>query len=343
MPGELRGEKVWVQEQSEANRIYNKGRYGQPRSGGSLELDLVEAAYLLETDRLQMDGGVSVESFFARAAEQKDFEVRYQVYRELRERGLVPRLGKAGGPHFWYAPREGAKGPNARVLAINERAPASVRGLVAFARECEEAKTQALAAVVDEESEVTSYGLALESPRGDVAPSTRPRAPGTLMVDRVLVWDKAEARRLHETEFFGKPVGGRLHLSLVEALHLCRHRGFAVSEPGAPRVLSEQALTKLARRIEPGIEQRRLVYDDLKARNLIVKTGYKFGTHFRAYERDPGNTHAPFLVQCVQAGDMYEWPQLSRAVRLAHGVRKKLLLALADAEPPTYLSLVRAR
>jgi tRNA-intron endonuclease, archaea type len=344
VPGELREEKVWVQEQSEANRIYNKGRFGRPRSGGSLELDLVEAAYLLETERLSMADGATAESFFARAAQQKDFEVRYQVYRELRERGLAPQLGKAGDAHFLVAARDGeAKKPAIRVLAMNERSSASIKELLTFTRECLEAKTQALVAVVDEESEVTSYELGVDSPQGGVAPSTRPRSVGTLMVDRVLVWDKADAQRLHEQEFFGKPVGGCLHLSLVEALHLCRHRGFEVMDPLSGKAITEPALGRLAKKIEPGIEQRREVYDDLKERQLIVKTGYKFGTHFRAYERDPTHTHAPFLVQCVRAADLFEWPQLSRAVRLAHGVRKKLLLAISDAASPTYLSMVRAR
>lgn len=42
MPGHLRGSSVFIEEQSEASRIYSKGCFGFPLSGGALELDLIE-------------------------------------------------------------------------------------------------------------------------------------------------------------------------------------------------------------------------------------------------------------------------------------------------------------
>jgi tRNA-intron endonuclease len=57
---------------------------------------------------------------------------------------------------------------------------------------------------------------------------------------------------------------------------------------------------------------------------LIVKSGFKYGTDFRVYERSM-NEHSRYLVQVMNRGE--SMLQLSRAIRVAHGVRKTLLLA----------------
>jgi len=54
MSGHLKGSEVWVDDQSEASQIHNKGYYGVPQSGGSLKLDLMEAVYLVESERLEI-------------------------------------------------------------------------------------------------------------------------------------------------------------------------------------------------------------------------------------------------------------------------------------------------
>ncbi|KQM10536.1 hypothetical protein AOA81_02675 [Methanomassiliicoccales archaeon RumEn M2] len=54
MPGELRDDAVVIGDQKEGCQIYNRGNYGYPLSGGGLELDLIEATYLLETGRIRV-------------------------------------------------------------------------------------------------------------------------------------------------------------------------------------------------------------------------------------------------------------------------------------------------
>ena len=55
MTGELRDDMVIVADQSEGSRLYTKGNFGYPRSGGGLDLDLVEATYLVEASRLTVE------------------------------------------------------------------------------------------------------------------------------------------------------------------------------------------------------------------------------------------------------------------------------------------------
>ena len=54
MPGELVKDSVIIADQTEASQIYNKGYYGYPMSGGGLEMDLLEAVYLVECGRLEV-------------------------------------------------------------------------------------------------------------------------------------------------------------------------------------------------------------------------------------------------------------------------------------------------
>ena len=54
MSGELREDSVIIKSQKEGSQLYNRGNHGYPMSGGGLELDLIEALYLLETKRLEV-------------------------------------------------------------------------------------------------------------------------------------------------------------------------------------------------------------------------------------------------------------------------------------------------
>jgi len=103
-----------------------------------------------------------------------------------------------------------------------------------------------------------------------------------------------------------------------------------------PRLMTE------ARKIQADFDLRLRVYEDLKARGIVAKTGFKYGSHFRAYEGDPDRTHAKYLVHALPENYRGMWPEVSRAVRLAHGVKKSLLFA-AVGEPVRYLRLERVR
>jgi tRNA-intron endonuclease len=93
----------------------------------------------------------------------------------------------------------------------------------------------------------------------------------------------------------------------------------------------------------PDFDLRFKVYKDLRDRGMVVKTGFKYGTHFRAYDRDPDTEHAKFLIHAVPRDMETSWPELSRAVRLAHGVRKEMVFGAADAKGVEYLKLRRVR
>ena len=348
MPGELQGERVYVRDQSEANRIYNKGGYGKPLSGGALELDLVEAAYLVSAGRLNIAAPFDhAKEFLGEAARiRPTFGVQYLAYRDLREQRADLRLAPASmrGEGIDFRSGKEPKGKPILVRATSERVPIPVADLFRFADRSAKEDATGIIAVVDEESEVTQYAVDLSDPKGSREPvDAQPAADAVLLHDRLFLPAGGLADALHEKEFFGKKSPGGYYLSLVEAVHLASKGLIRVTDTAAQRRISAADLRKLAKTLEPGLDLRHLVFEDLKSRRLIVKTGYKFGTHFRAYEDEPRTSHAPFLVEAVSADAVFEWPQLSRAIRLSHGVRKQLLLADPSGKKVRYLSLARLR
>jgi tRNA splicing endonuclease len=103
MAGELLGESVVISDMAEGSQVYNKGYYGYPRPGGGLELDLLEALYLVECDKLQVfQNGKLMDhaSLYRRVARSaEDLQSRYLVYRDLRQRGYIVKLDQ-GDFHF---------------------------------------------------------------------------------------------------------------------------------------------------------------------------------------------------------------------------------------------------
>ncbi|RLG36170.1 MAG: tRNA-intron lyase, partial [Candidatus Alkanophagales archaeon] len=71
-----------------------------------------------------------------------------------------------------------------------------------------------------------------------------------------------------------------------------------------------------------------------RERRLIVKTGFKFGSHFRVYERME-QPHSKYLVHVVPREHIFVKPELSRAVRLAQSVRKQMVFAYEDTADAT--------
>lgn len=66
-------------------------------------------------------------------------------------------------------------------------------------------------------------------------------------------------------------------------------------------------------------------FRDLREKGMVVKTGFKYGAHFRVYEGSPDDDHARFLVHAVPADRTMMWPEISRTVRLSGGVKKEIM------------------
>src|SRR5947209_15053606 len=294
MPGELSADRVVVEDATEASTLYNRGYFGTPRSGGSLELDLLEAVYLVEAERLEVRRGgraVSARDLFRAAGTAvPSFEILYLVYRDLRQRGYIVEA-RGGAVDFQVYPRGGAprKTPSRFwVRALSERAVFDLAELLERAEEAAGVRKTLLLGLVDEESDLTYYSVREAHPRGH-RPSERPK--GRIVVhflgDRAVVIDEHEAQALHAAGFFGKMIGRRLQLSLLETAYLAKEGIAEVRNAETDRTIKLPRLVKEAEAIQPDFALRLRAYEDLTARGVIAKTGFKYGSHFRAYEGDP--------------------------------------------------------
>ncbi len=351
--GEFDGKKhVLIKDEAEASQTYQKGYFGSPKKGGGLKLDIIEAIYLSEIGKLDVRKGKAVmglEKLFRLGNELLDnFEIRYIVFRDLRQRGYVVKAG-AKPLDFRVLPRGGIPGKKPSkywVLAISERGKFDLRKVIEVVKRVRKVKKTLLLAVVDEESDLTYYKAKIVEPHGHVSSEADFHiATALFMMDRVFVLDPAEAKMLHSIEFFGKPIGDYLQLSLLETAHLQARGLITVKNADTGRTISQAKFLEMARKSQHDLDMRLQVYNDLKAQGVLVKTGFKYGSHFRAYVGDPDDHHAKYLVHVLPEKFVGMWAEVSRAVRLAHGVKKDILLArkVEKDDVAEYLRLRRIR
>ncbi len=147
--------------------------------------------------------------------------------------------------------------------------------------------------------------------------------------DLVIIKDE-KSMNLHSKSYYGNISLEGLQLSLIEALYLLEKDKITVSRDG-----KELSLDDMYRIIhDKGLFINYLVFRDLRNRGYIIKTGFKYGSEFRLYERgtSPGEGHSNYLVKVTSEKDHIPLKDLSSYVRVAHGVNKHLLLAVVDQE-----------
>lgn len=178
---------------------------------------------------------------------------------------------------------------------------------------------------------------------------------GELLENRVIVWDPA-AVILYDESGYGKPLPeeapDRVELELVEAAYLLEKGKIKVfvKENDKKRNVNFQELMEIGCKNVNQFHPQFIVYRDLRERGYLVKTGYKFGAHFRLYERGvklkrgpkAPHEHTKAVVHAVAEESAFSLPEMSRAVRLAHNIRATMWWAVVDKEGDvTYYSLAR--
>lgn len=145
----------------------------------------------------------------------------------------------------------------------------------------------------------------------------------------VIIKDK-KGIKLHEKSHYGNMGEEGLQITLIEALYLAEKGKLKISKKG--KNISIDEMYEKVRGKDLFIKY--LVYTDLRNRGYIVKTGFKYGSEFRLYERgkSPGDGHSDYLVKVVPENCEIPATDFSSYVRVAHGVNKKLLFAVVDEE-----------
>ncbi len=352
MHGVLSGEKVIVAG-SEADSFEFRG-YGRKKREGikgereyKLKLSLEEAAFLLAAGKIvikkDIESELTLEDFFKHALDTyPNFGARYIVYTDLKERGYVVQPGRVDFLLYPRGTKPGAKPARHFIRILSEREFLSMEELGAILVLARNMRKTPIIAVVDDESDITYYEV--KEAKFDVIEKREEqegakregseKAKAFLLVDKVVLWDEDLAVKLYKNDFYGNLTKEkRLLLSLVEAAYLIK-KGLLE--------LSLEHFVEHANSIESDFMDKYAVYEDLREKGLILKTGFKFGSHFRVYKA-LNQRHSMDLIHVLPEEHVFSMPELARAIRLAHGVKKRMVFSFKEGEEIRYIDIGRMK
>ncbi len=137
--------------------------------------------------------------------------------------------------------------------------------------------------------------------------------------------------------------GNLSRLDFLETVFLLKHFGIeAVDAESGKKISAEEVLKQMIKEREY-TEQLYEVYEDWRLQGYVIKTGFKFGSHFRIYF--PGaspvkedkwihSKHVLHVFPKEQKMLISEW---ARAVRVAHSVKKTFLLGIPEMKKSDYI------
>jgi len=137
--------------------------------------------------------------------------------------------------------------------------------------------------------------------------------------------------------------GTQSKLDFFETIFLAKHFGVKIINNETGKEMKYEEVMKEVVKKREYAKQLYEVYEDWRLKGYVVKTGFKFGSHFRIYF--PGaspvkggewvhSRHVLHVFPKQQKLLISEW---SRAVRVAHGVKKTFILAIPKLRPKDYI------
>lgn len=354
----IKGENIVVEE--DANEVFNIGGYGCLEDE-TLYLKTYEAMNLLERDKIEIkENGKTLdrEEFFRRACEiNKDFPHLNTVYQDLRKRGYLVRAGmnfpadlRVYERGTSYNKQNKLKHVKWLLDVVKTNRNFSLSKSASKIDKAKNIRAQIALGIVDEEGDVTYYKLNEENKLNKAERMeekySNEKVEGYLYDDLIFVWDDKE--KIYEPGYFGKMKDNRLELNLLEAVYLVERDNLTVHNK--KDVLTAEELKQTARNKDSEFDEKYDVYSDLRDKGFLVRAGFKFGTHFRLYDRGvklkkgskKPSEHTKWVVHSVPKNFTWSYPELSRFVRLALNIRSKPTLAVVNDEKK-YYRMVRVK
>jgi tRNA-intron endonuclease len=226
------------------------------------------------------------------------------------------------------------------VRVLSERDLVSFEALGKEAIASDHMRKQHVLAVVDDEDELTYYEIHLGALADAAPPSAAP-----LPVTRADLYGAFAVARLNspsvlEEAFYGTRLDGeRLLLAPVEVIFLLDDGSLRLERD--TKLLGSEEYVGIAESTDAELHEKVAVYTDLRRRGYMPRTGYKFGHHFRVYRG--ATTHSELLTHSIRAGSALPMAEISRSVRLAHSVRKRMLFACVTSTGIQYIEFGRIK
>ena len=162
----LMSERVLTENTDAARELYNQSRYGKLLPDGRVQLSLTEAMYLLDRGKISITASrskksVSAEQFLKLATkQQKNFWVKYSVFKDIRDRGYIIKTALKFGADFRVYDRGVKPGEDhARwiIYPVHEGDMMTWQEFSAKNRVAHSTKKRLLIGVVDDEGDVSYW------------------------------------------------------------------------------------------------------------------------------------------------------------------------------------------
>ena len=160
--GTLIGNKVVLSTSS----LFDRSVFGTLNKQGGTELSSEEALYLVEKKKIDVD--VSFDNLRRRFnRSNKNFEERYAVFRDLRNRGYILKSGLKFGCDFRVydkGSRPGKTHAKWLVFSTKENSKSSWKEMSGMARVANSTKKNVLVGIVDSENGVSYFEVSWRRP-----------------------------------------------------------------------------------------------------------------------------------------------------------------------------------
>lgn len=161
--------------------------------------------------------------------------------------------------------------------------------------------------------------------------------------------DEGLGKQLFNDHWFGQfgiykqDRGSLLKLNFLETVFLSKHFGLKVVNVEDGKEMKPKQILDQVKKEREYTKSLYDVYEDWRLKGYVVKTGFKFGSHFRIYF--PGASpakggkwiHSKHVLHVFPKEQKLLISEWARAVRVAHGVKKTFLLSVPELKEKDYV------
>ena len=314
-----RNNGLWHFKEKSADRLWHKSAICKPAKGGGLYMNTVELLFCVNHRNIVFPiGNLILEEL----EENQNFLVQYVAMEAVRIPGnkVVLNIDQWRSDYDfeenswamrWPSnlhPRE--SDPVSELQIFNSNDPIIPEELYSWCEGVEHKGLIPEIIVVDEEGSAVTYRISIEDPRGELG--------------------KYSGIDIDTGSLYEISSGGYF----IPSLDIEESR---VSEGLLGGGITDSAFRSL---IEGDEDTRAVVLLDLLNRGLNPKSGFKYGTKWRCYEGNVGESHAPWLVADPE-NIPSDWNEACLASRLASGVNKTWLMPIFTRGHIHYMSISR--
>ena len=163
--------RIVTRDSEESRALYDPNRFGEIKDN-KIKYSLVEALYLLEKDKLRVvdsnNKNIDFENFVKKANKlEKNFWIRYCVFRDMRSRGYIVKTALKFGADFRVYERGVKPGDDHAkwvLYPVHESSVFSWQEFAAKNRVAHSTRKKLLVGIVDDEDDTTYYEISWKKP-----------------------------------------------------------------------------------------------------------------------------------------------------------------------------------